>query len=116
MLSMRGFSNWRACRPTFVKHFANDSGRMTGYLEVIPGTKPFSVAGQKSACGKHYQISNDKRASGKSPGIRKKKGNENLFPKFTTWREQIDGQYWFPTYTRAEDTLWSQAPRYELTT
>jgi hypothetical protein len=38
------------------------------------------------------------------PDIRKKK-NENLFPKFTTWREQIDGQYWFPTYTRAEDTL-----------
>jgi len=39
------------------------------------------------------------------PDIRKKKGSENLFPKFTTWREQIDGQYWFPTYTRAEDTL-----------
>jgi hypothetical protein len=39
------------------------------------------------------------------PDIRKKKGNENLFPKFTTWREQIDGKYWFPTYTRAEDTL-----------
>jgi hypothetical protein len=39
------------------------------------------------------------------PDIRKKKGSENLFPKFTTWREQVDGQYWFPTYTRAEDTL-----------
>jgi len=39
------------------------------------------------------------------PDIRKKKGQENLFPKFTTWREQIDGQYWFPTYTRAEDNL-----------
>src|SRR6266403_708770 len=39
------------------------------------------------------------------PDIRKKKGNENLFPKFTTWREQIDDQYWFPTYTRADDTL-----------
>jgi len=39
------------------------------------------------------------------PDIRKKKGEENLFPKFTTWREQIDGQYWFPTYTRAEDNL-----------
>jgi hypothetical protein len=39
------------------------------------------------------------------PDIRKKKGQENLFPKFTTWREQIDGQFWFPTYTRAEDTL-----------
>jgi len=38
------------------------------------------------------------------PDIRKGK-NENLFPKFTTWREQIDGRYWFPTYTRADDTL-----------
>ena len=39
------------------------------------------------------------------PDSRKKKDQENLFPKFTTWREQIDGKYWFPTYTRAEDTL-----------
>lgn len=30
---------------------------------------------------------------------------ENLSPKFTTYREQIDGKYWFPTYTRADDTL-----------
>jgi hypothetical protein len=42
---------------------------------------------------------------GKTVPDRKKKNQENLFPKFTTWREQIDGQYWFPTYTRAEDTL-----------
>lgn len=33
------------------------------------------------------------------------KGNENVFPKFVTYREQIDGQYWFPTYTRADDYL-----------
>jgi hypothetical protein len=40
------------------------------------------------------------------PDIRKgKKGQENLFPKFTTWREQIDGRYWFPTFTKADDTL-----------
>jgi hypothetical protein len=40
------------------------------------------------------------------PDIRKsKKGEENLFPRFTTWREQIDGKYWFPTYTKADDTL-----------
>src|SRR6202142_110480 len=40
------------------------------------------------------------------PDIRKKKGQENLFPKFTTYREQVsDGPYWFPSYTRAEDTL-----------
>lgn len=35
----------------------------------------------------------------------KTKQDENLFPRFTTYREQIDGRYWFPTYTRAEDTL-----------
>jgi len=39
------------------------------------------------------------------PDLHPNKNNENLFPKFTTWREQIDGVYWFPTYTRAEDTL-----------
>ena len=39
------------------------------------------------------------------PDIRKKKGQENLFPKFTTWRQQIDGKYWFPVYTKADDTL-----------
>ncbi|HXM24301.1 MAG TPA: hypothetical protein VN948_23805 [Terriglobales bacterium] len=40
------------------------------------------------------------------PDIRKKKDNENLFPKFTTYRQQVsDGPYWFPVYTRAEDTL-----------
>ena len=26
-------------------------------------------------------------------------------PKFETYREQIDGKYWFPTYTIANDTL-----------
>ena len=36
----------------------------------------------------------------------KKKGKEeHLYPKFTTWRQQVDNQYWFPTYTRADDTL-----------
>ena len=30
---------------------------------------------------------------------------DNLFPRFETYREQIDGVYWFPTYTRALDTL-----------
>ena len=39
------------------------------------------------------------------PDLRTKKNGENLFPKFTTWREQIDNRYWFPTYTKADDTL-----------
>lgn len=33
------------------------------------------------------------------------KDKDNLFPRFETYREQIDGKYWFPTYTRAVDTL-----------
>jgi hypothetical protein len=38
------------------------------------------------------------------PDIRKR-NQENLTPKFVTYREQVDGQYWFPTYTRADDVL-----------
>jgi hypothetical protein len=45
------------------------------------------------------------KTSGKNvPDIRKGSG-ENLFPAFTTYREQIDGRYWFPTYTKADDIL-----------
>jgi hypothetical protein len=39
-------------------------------------------------------------------GVGKHHGdNENLFPKFTTWRQQIDAQYWFPVYTKVDDEL-----------
>jgi len=34
-----------------------------------------------------------------------KKNNENIFPHFETFRENIAGPYWFPTYTHADDTL-----------
>src|SRR5579864_8073214 len=34
-----------------------------------------------------------------------KKGNENVFPRFETFRENIEGHYWFPTYTRSDDEL-----------
>ena len=35
----------------------------------------------------------------------KRKGHEDLSPPFTTYYEQVDGKYWFPTYTKAEGTL-----------
>ena len=46
------------------------------------------------------------KMTGKSaPDIpRKKKRPENLFPKFTTYREMI-GKYWFPTYSQTDDML-----------
>ncbi len=39
--------------------------------------------------------------------VKPKKGQENLFPRFTTWREQIDGQYCFPPTRRSMTTCTS---------
>ena len=36
---------------------------------------------------------------------KKKGGQENLFPNFTTWRDRVDGKYWFPVYTKVDDVL-----------
>jgi hypothetical protein len=75
------------------------------------GTYKFEVGPKKMVPGKRYfqgTIWVDDRdfqivkTYGKGVGI-VKKGNE--FPRFETYREQIDGKYWFPTYTHADDTL-----------
>jgi hypothetical protein len=34
-----------------------------------------------------------------------RRGHEDLQPPFTTYYQQIDGKYWFPTYTKAEGNL-----------
>ena len=34
-----------------------------------------------------------------------RKNNEDLHPPFMTWRQQIDGHFWFPVYTRGEGIL-----------
>ena len=41
---------------------------------------------------------------GKGVGLLKK-NEDNQFPRFETYRDQIDGKYWFPVYTRADDVL-----------
>ena len=33
------------------------------------------------------------------------KNNENVFPRFRTYRENIEEGFWFPTYTKADDYL-----------
>ena len=43
--------------------------------------------------------------NGKNVPDDRRKGHEDLSPPFTTYYEQIDGQFWFPTYTKAEGTL-----------
>ncbi|MCL6505797.1 MAG: outer membrane lipoprotein-sorting protein [Bryobacteraceae bacterium] len=44
---------------------------------------------------------------GRGVGL-KRKNYDNQFPKFETYRQQIDGKYWFPTYTYADDVLMFQ--------
>jgi hypothetical protein len=30
---------------------------------------------------------------------------ESIQPKFVTYRERIDGRYWFPTFSRSDDVM-----------
>jgi hypothetical protein len=73
----------------------------------------FSVKPKKLVPGKRYfegQVWVDDRdlqivkTYGKGVGYQKRNADAQ-FPKFETYREQIDGKYWFPTYTHADDTL-----------
>jgi hypothetical protein len=43
--------------------------------------------------------------SGKNVPDDMRKGHEDLSPPFTTYREQVDGKYWFPVYTKADAEL-----------
>ncbi|MDE3181479.1 MAG: hypothetical protein KGM47_17690 [Acidobacteriota bacterium] len=42
----------------------------------------------------------------KAEGIVVPQTKDSKFPRFTTWRQQIDGKYWFPVFTEADDTLY----------
>ncbi|MEN6608544.1 MAG: hypothetical protein ABFD60_14960 [Bryobacteraceae bacterium] len=64
-----------------------------------PGQRYFS--GQIWVDDRDLQIV---KSYGRGVGYQKR-GSDNQFPKFETYREQIDGKYWFPTYTSANDVL-----------
>jgi hypothetical protein len=49
-----------------------------------------------------YQIV---KSSGKAVPDLYNQNGENLFPSFTTYRELVDGKYWFPSYTKTDDYL-----------
>jgi hypothetical protein len=44
------------------------------------------------------------KTSGTSTGLMRKK-DDYAFPRFENYRENIEGHFWFPTYTRADDLL-----------
>jgi len=77
------------------------------------GTYTFDIQPKKLVMGKRYfegKIWVDDRdlqivkTYGKGVG-EIKHSRDNQFPRFETYREQIDGKYWFPTYTHADDVL-----------
>lgn len=89
-------------------------GRET--LDEIP-CYAFAVKPKKMEPGKRYFAGviwvDDRdlqivKTYGRARGLLKKNSDQQ-FPKFETYREQIDGKYWFPTYTIANDTLHFQS-------
>lgn len=77
------------------------------------GCYVFAVKPKKMEQGQRYfagQIWVDDRdlqivkTYGRGVGLLKK-NSDQAFPKFETYREQVDGRFWFPTYTTANDTL-----------
>ncbi len=77
------------------------------------GTYVFDIAPLKMEKGQRYFQGrvwvDDKdfqivKTRGKATGLLKKK-EDQAFPTFETFRENIEGHFWFPTYTRADDIL-----------
>jgi len=77
-------------------------------------TYVFDVAPKQIAKGKHYfqgKVWVDQQdfeivmVSGTTVPQDTRPGHEDLQPPFTTYYEQVDGKYWFPTYTKAEAVL-----------
>ncbi len=77
-------------------------------------TYMFSVKPKKLERGKRYfegQVWVDKiglqivKTYGKGVGQLGKHNKSERFPRFETYRDQVDGTYWFPVYTSANDTL-----------
>jgi len=76
-------------------------------------TYVFAVKPKSLQAGQRYfegQIWVDQRdlqivkTYGRGVGV-KRKNFDNQFPRFETYRDQIDGKFWFPLYTRADDVL-----------
>jgi hypothetical protein len=77
-------------------------------------TYVFAVAPKTLVKGKHYfqgKVWVDQQdyqivlINGMTVPQDTRKGHEDLQPPFTTYYEQVDGKYWFPTYTKAEGVL-----------
>lgn len=74
------------------------------------GTYVFRVAPKRIEKGQRYfqgtiWVDDQDLAVVKSDGKAVPDLKNNLFPRFVTYRENIEGTFWFPTYTHADDIL-----------
>jgi hypothetical protein len=74
------------------------------------GTYVFHVAPKKIEKGQRYfqgtiWVDDHDLAVVKSDGKAVPDTKDNKFPRFITYRENIEGNFWFPTYTHADDVL-----------
>jgi hypothetical protein len=81
----------------------------TYVFDVAPKNKTFTK-GQRYFQGRIWVDDRDLqivKSHGKPVGYAARSGDnqEQQFPAFTTYREQIDGKHWFPTYSRADEVL-----------
>jgi len=73
-------------------------------------TYVFHVAPKKIEKGQRYfqgsiWVDDHDLAVVKSDGKAVPDSKDNKFPRFITYRENIEGSFWFPTYTHADDVL-----------
>lgn len=74
-------------------------------FDVRPKSMPkFSNDGDRFFLGRIWVDDQDLQIV-KTYGKAVPEDDRNKFPKFETYRENIDGKYWFPTYTYGVDTL-----------
>jgi hypothetical protein len=107
---LRNVQPWVCTTETLPKYSVSYIG--TQHVDELD-TYVFSVKPKALEAGQRYfegQIWVDQRdlqivkTYGKGVGVRKKH-DDNQFPRFETYRDQIDGKYWFPVFTRADDVL-----------
>lgn len=130
-MSPEDFSDLRAIVPLLLtrnllrEYSFRDLGRETVELRDSTGRPQGSIPAEVFSMAPRQIFSNQRYFEGKiwidpvTRGIIKISGRpvpdlyhkrngqeeENLFGHFTTWRQRIDGHFWFPVFTEGEDWL-----------
>jgi hypothetical protein len=73
-------------------------------VEIAPKVTPDPKSGQRLFIGRVWIDQRDLMVV-KSKGKGVPETKKNKFPIVETWRENIDGKYWFPAFSSSDDEL-----------